>query len=307
MIKPFLKVFVSIALLTLLIHEIDVPVMLSRLRQVNAWWVALASALLMFGQALSALRWSWLARALGLEVRIGRKVQLYFLGMFLSLFLPSIIGGDVARGFLLARGRQGAGWKAAASVILERINGVYAITALTTVALFFVSVPGHWLLLWMLAVAGLWAAMFGYRFWHSRLPAFAARWRDLPLDAPRFIMAWWKGLLLSLVFQTCVVLSTVALGHASGLEMAFPAYTVMVCLVALASALPISFNGFGIREAGYVGFSVYFGGDAEAAAAMAALWVIVLAVAAMPGAWVLWRLGGIGILKKPLSQSPDGV
>jgi len=86
--------------------------------------VVLACLCLIVGQVFSALRWTWLARGLGLTVRTGRKIQLYFLGMFLSLFLPSIIGGDVARGYLLARGKLQSGWVAAASVVLERINGV---------------------------------------------------------------------------------------------------------------------------------------------------------------------------------------
>ncbi|MDX8406005.1 MAG: hypothetical protein R8K50_07630 [Mariprofundus sp.] len=64
------------------------------------------------------------------------------------------------------------------------------------------------------------------------------------------------------------------------------------------TALPLSFNGFGIREAGYVGLAVWFGGSAEAAGAMALLWVLVLAVASAPGGIVLWRMGGKSILER---------
>ncbi len=101
-----------------------------------------------------------------------------------------------------------------------------------------------------------------------------------------------------------VIVTTVILGHAAGLEMSWAAYGVMVGLVSIASTMPVSFNGFGIREAGYVGFATYFGGNPEAAAAMAALWVVVLAVVATPGAWVLWRLGGTSALRQ--KKSPMG-
>jgi len=280
------------------VNYIDMDAVLARLRQVDVRWVVLACVLVFCGQILSAIRWTWLARGLGLTVRVSRKIRIYFLGMFLSLFLPSIIGGDVARGFLLARGRKGAGWQAAASVILERINGVLALTMLTSVCMFMVEMPVRWLSLWLVAVVGLWIGMFTYPFWHRRLPGFLHRWQGLPLDQPVFILAWWKGLGLSFVFQLSIIISTMVIGHAAGLEMSFAAYAVMVGIVALVTALPVSFNGFGVREAGYVGFVSYFGGNTEAAAVMAALWVIVLAVVAAPGAWVLWRMGGTAALRR---------
>jgi len=247
---------------------------------------------------LSAIRWTWLARGLGLTVRTLRKVRLYFLGMFLSLFLPSTIGGDVARGYLLARGRDGAGWAAAASVILERANGVVALTALATGCMFWLDLPRQWWVIWMVSVSAMWLGMLTYPFWHRRLPGLLKHWQSLPIDQPSFHAAWWKSLPMSALFQTLVVEAHVILGQAAGLEMPWAAYGVMVCLVALASAVPISFNGFGIREAGYVGLAAYFGGSADAAAVMAALWVVVLAVTALPGAWVLWQLGGAPALKE---------
>lgn len=303
MIKTLLKIAVSIALLGLLFHYVDLDSVLARLQQVNYWWVVLACAVLMAGQVLSAIRWTWLARGLGLIVRTSRKIKIYFLGMFLSLFLPSTIGGDFARGFLLARGRQGAGWTAAASIILERVNGLLALTLITSICMLSADVPGHWRNLWLLGVALLWAGVLSYPFWHRRLPGFLHRWQGVGIDRPEFFSAWWRAMILSLTFQTVVLLTTMILGHAAGLEMPWSAYGVMVGLVSIATILPISFNGFGIREAGYVGFATYFGGSSEAAAVMAALWVIVLAVVAAPGAWVLWRIGGRAALQKEKASS----
>lgn len=300
MTKLAIKIGISLLLLAGLARYIDLGGVLDRLKNVNFLWVGLACLCLMAGQILSALRWTLLARGLGLTVRIFRKIELYFLGMFLSLFLPSIVGGDVARGYLLARGREGAGWASAASVILERVNGVVAISIIATACMLGLNLPQQWWIAWLLAVAVLWIGMLTYSFWHRRLPRWMQRWQSLPIDQPIFYHAWWKSLVLSIIFQTVVIGVHVILGYAAGLHIPLLAYGVMVCLVALASAIPVSFNGFGIREAGYVGLAAYFGGSTEAAAVMAALWVVVLAVAALPGAWVLWRLGGTrAVLNKP--------
>jgi len=219
--------------------------------------------------------------------------------MFLSLFLPSIIAGDLARGYLLARGRPGQGWAAAASVLLERANGVAAVSLLVTACMFFLPLPQLWWLIWLGGFLILWAVILLYPFWHDHLPGAISHWRDLPLTSPEFRRSWWRSLALSMFFQILIVQAHIFLGMAAGLHLSWAAYGVMVCLVALASALPISFNGFGIREGGYIGLAVYFGGDPGAAAAMASLWVIVLILAALPGGFVLWKLGGMTAIPKP--------
>ncbi|MFQ5355084.1 MAG: lysylphosphatidylglycerol synthase transmembrane domain-containing protein [Mariprofundaceae bacterium] len=287
-----LKLLASALLLAVLLYYLDLESIYQNLRQAEFKWVFAALACLLLGQVLSAVRWAWLAEGLGLSIRIGRKIQLYFLGMFLSLFLPSILGGDVARGYLLAKGRKGQGWAAAASVLLERISGVAALSLLVTGCMFFLKIPGTWWTVWLTGLSIFWAGMLGYRFWQPHLPAFLSRLKQLPLLSASFLLAWRRSIVLSIVFQIMIVQAHVFLGQATGLELSWTAYGVIVCLVALATALPISFNGFGIREGGYVGMAIYFGGDAAAAAAMAVLWVLVLVLAALPGGVVLWNLGG---------------
>jgi len=288
-----LKLLISTALLAALLYFLDLAAVLERLARVDLLWVVAALLCILVGQLLSAVRWAWMARGLGLEVRLIRKVYLYFLGMFLSLFLPSIIGGDVARGVLLARGREGKGWEAAASIILERLNGVVALVLVVAVCLLYLPLPQLWKWVWWLLVLLGFLVLVGYKYLHPRLPDMMASWRGLPLTSDAFQSAWWKSLPMSLAFQVLVVQAHVFLGLAVGLSLSWPEYGVMVCLVALASALPLSFNGFGIREGGYVGFAAYFGASGETAAAMAALWVAVLILASLPGGVVLWRMGGL--------------
>jgi uncharacterized membrane protein YbhN (UPF0104 family) len=297
----WIKLLLSTLLLVWLIWMLDLAAIAGHLQMAKWQWVFAACVCLIVGQVFSAVRWAWLARGLGLCVVIAKKVQLYFLGMFLSLFLPSIIGGDVARGWLLAKGRRDAGWPAAASVILERINGVVGLALLVSFCMLFLKLPSIWIWSWNAGVLLLFAAILTISFWWPVLQASGwhgkwSGWKALQLTSSGFYMAWWKSLPISILFQILVIQAHVFLGMAVGLELSWFAYGFMVCLVALASALPVSFNGFGIREAGYVGLATWFGASSEAAAAMAMLWVLVLAIAALPGGVVLWRMGGTKIL-----------
>ncbi|MDQ6996282.1 MAG: lysylphosphatidylglycerol synthase transmembrane domain-containing protein [Mariprofundus sp.] len=303
----WLKLLLSALLLAYLAWSLDLSGIIELLKTADWKLVFLACLCLIIGQLLSAIRWSWLARGLGLSVLVARKIQLYFLGMFLSLFLPSIIGGDVARGWLLAKGRENAGWPAAASVILERVNGVVGLGLLVSFCMLFLDIPWLWMALWNGGVVILFIALLTTSRWWPLLAASGwsgklSGWKTLPLTSSMFQAAWWKSLPVSIVFQILVVQAHVLLGMAVGMEMSWFAYGFMVCLVALASAIPVSFNGFGIREAGYVSLAVWFGASAEAAGAMAALWVLVLLIVALPGGVVLWKMGGTKILQKDTSS-----
>ncbi|MDQ6962287.1 MAG: lysylphosphatidylglycerol synthase transmembrane domain-containing protein [Mariprofundaceae bacterium] len=293
-----LKLIITLSLLAWVWLYVDIESVWQRIRNIELSLFIYSVFCLISVHLLSGLRWAWIAKGLGIDVSKRRKIRLYYLGVFASLFLPSTIGGDVARAVLLAKGRKGKGWAATASVILDRVNGVYALSLLTSICLLMVSFPESALWAWFLFFIALWSAMLLYPWLHTRLPAFVSAWKGLPLNTPQFRLMWWRSLPISFMLQCLIVQAHVFLGIAVGLEMSWEAYAVMVCLIALAAILPVSLNGFGIREAGYVSFAVYFGGSSDAAAAMSALWIVVLVLTALPGSIILWRLGGSKAIEK---------
>jgi len=298
-----LKLMLTTALLAAVINYVDLSMVWERIRSVNPFWLLASLSCLAVGYIMCGLRRAWMAEGLGIGVSRSRKVRLYFLGMFASLFLPSTIGGDVIRGILLAKseGRKGIGVAAGASGILDRVNGMYALLLLLTFSMLFFEWSISWWVSWLGVVGAAWLGMLFYpwidRHLVGRLPEKLEKLKALPLMQKRFQRQWWRSLPVSFLFQILIVRAHVFLGMAVGLEMSWFAFSIMVGLVALVATLPISLNGFGVREAGYVSFAVYFGASGDAATAMAALWVIVLGIASLPGAWVLWRLGGLNAIR----------
>jgi hypothetical protein len=295
-----LKLGITALLLAAVVTYVDLQALWQKVRAVDPRWLLLSWSCLVVGYVLCGVRWAWMAEGLGMSVSMSRKITLYFLGMFASLFLPSTIGGDVLRGILLARGegRTGAGWQATASVLLDRINGLYALSLLVSLAMFAFHWPVIWWLGWGLGVSAMWIGLALYPRLHGFIPPRFSAIRDLPIGEPLLRARWWRSLPVSFVFQVLIVQAHVFLGMAVGLHMSWPAYAVMVGLVGVMAFLPISLNGLGVREAGYVGFAVYFGADASAAAAMSVLWLVVLSLASLPGAVVLWRLGGLSSFRR---------
>ncbi|MEO0344791.1 MAG: lysylphosphatidylglycerol synthase transmembrane domain-containing protein [Pseudomonadota bacterium] len=85
---------------------------------------------------VSTVKWKALASARGLSVGFPRLLAFYIVGRFYNLILPSSIGGDLIRVFLLGRD-TGRTADAAAVVFVERLTGVVVLLLLAAIALMF--------------------------------------------------------------------------------------------------------------------------------------------------------------------------
>jgi hypothetical protein len=97
--------------------------------------------------------------------------------------------------------------------------------------------------------------------------------------------------LSSIVFQALVALQLVMLASAIDVELPFATAAVALALVTLATLLPVSIGGFGVREGTYV---VLLGGASIAATnatLISVLTVAALFFASLPGAYLLARGG----------------
>ena len=75
---------------------------------------------------ITFIRWGWLNTALGVRLSTGETIRLGFIG-FVFNFLPmGIVGGDLVKGILLTRKNPTLKAECAASVIVDRVIGLYA-------------------------------------------------------------------------------------------------------------------------------------------------------------------------------------
>ncbi len=79
--------------------------------------------------AISSAKWQLFLRERNIELPLGRFMKLYTIGIFFNNFVPTMIGGDIARSYLLGR-RIESQTRSAASVFLERFTGLIALVVL---------------------------------------------------------------------------------------------------------------------------------------------------------------------------------
>jgi uncharacterized membrane protein YbhN (UPF0104 family) len=76
---------------------------------------------------ISSLKWSLFVHERGAQISQIKLFNLYLIGKFFNNFLPSMVGGDLARIYLLGRAISSQS-RSFASVFLERMTGVIGLT-----------------------------------------------------------------------------------------------------------------------------------------------------------------------------------
>ena len=96
-------------------------------------WIFAGFMLVNISMFVRAWRWSVLLQGLGLTVKFGRLVELYFVGNFFNAFLPSGFGGDVVRVVEVAQDVPVN--VASGTVFLDRFTGLLVLFAMGLIAL----------------------------------------------------------------------------------------------------------------------------------------------------------------------------
>src|ERR1700751_518697 len=128
------RVVVSLGLLYLALRGINFAAIQSRLSQINLLWIALAVAVTIFQIFLGALRWREISDLCHAPLSDLRAFRYNMIGSFFNQTLPSSIGSDAVRLWLV--NRTGAGWRAATySIMTDRAVGLIALALIIVASL----------------------------------------------------------------------------------------------------------------------------------------------------------------------------
>ncbi|MBX7166099.1 MAG: flippase-like domain-containing protein [Pirellulales bacterium] len=97
---------------------------------VAAWLVSLAAVM------ITMVRWHLLVVALGLPFKFRDALRLGFLGYMLNLVSPGSVGGDLFKAIFIAREHPQRRAEAVATVVLDRIIGLYGLFLVASIAIF---------------------------------------------------------------------------------------------------------------------------------------------------------------------------
>jgi uncharacterized membrane protein YbhN (UPF0104 family) len=255
-----IKILVSAALLYLALRKANFSDLASRLDLVSAAWLALAVALTFFQIFIGVLRWRIVSDACGAPLPLRQAMRYNVIGSFFNQTLPSSIGGDAVRLWLVAR--SGAGWRAATySIFVDRAIGLVALAILIVASL-----PWSYRLisdsygrsaLTLLDLAAL-AAGAGFLVLGALPWAWLRQWwathhiHACAVIANRVIFSKQNALpiaALSLLVHVLAVVIAWGVVQSIAAPVSFAQTFLLIPPVMLITMLPVSIAGWGVREA----------------------------------------------------------
>lgn len=271
-----LRILVSGLLLYFALRGIHFDELWSRLAGVHVGWFAIWISLSILTNLvqvfLGAMRWKEISAFCHAPLTLAQAFRYNMIGTFFNQTLPSTIGGDAMRLWLV--NRTGAGWRSATySVLVDRAIGLIALALVVVFSLpwsydLIANKQGRIALIivdFAAISAGLGFLVLGFlpwrwlrTWWVTRhfhaCSVIASKVLFGRQTGPKVVLLSLSIHLLTVVIAWCAVRSLLAPAN-------FDQMFLLVPPVALITMLPVSIAGWGLREAtmmlafGYAGLS----------------------------------------------------
>ena len=305
--RIWIKALCSAAFLGFLIWYVGRQDLASVARQADPLYLVLCLLLAPVMVAASAWKWRIVLHREGAPLPFGLLYRSYLVGYFFSNFLPSNVGGDVARSYRAGRA-AGDQNLVAASVVVERITGLLGLLALV------VAVPWlrpelarHPALLGpsAMALAGfILIVVLGLIRWPA--PAAGAdavgRWARLRLLLARFAarsaqalatLRRHPGYLAQVAFWTVLFYALALINvwlafRAFGVDPAAAELAVVLPTAMFVAMMPVALGSLGLAEGSYVFYFGLVGLDPAVTLAMSLLLRIKILLLGAAGGIVYW-------------------
>jgi uncharacterized protein (TIRG00374 family) len=210
-----------------------------------------------------SVRWWRLLALQGIALPFPRALRITWIGYFYALLLPGIGGGDVVRGLYVFREASGAKLRATATVLVDRAVGLYASLCLAGIALVETErwrgasdlrlQPIRLTVLALLVLCSAASALFLWgrsRRFLVRFPAarLAARLSDIAEAFAAQRRTLGSCFLLSLASSASFLAAFWVAGRVLPVDLSATQVLLVVPLVLIANALPLSPGGVGVGE-----------------------------------------------------------
>lgn len=295
-----------------LLYTIGLEQLWATLERAQGQFFAIAFGCYGFTVLLRTLRWQTFLRAQKLPVTLRQLLPLELVGGFFNLILPSSVGGDVVKFYRLGQQYPATTHpRIAGTLIADRLAGIIVLLwlgavmtpfalgnnplTLTTIVL---TVLGTLIIAALLSPwgRGLIEKLPGVAFLLKHRAIHSLYTSLTEYNAPVLRRAF----AIALLFNLAMIGSYIALGAAFQLPVSWTVYFVIVPLLSLAQAIPLTPNGLGVREGGAVALLALFNVSQSGALALALGYLTLLILFGMIGAVIT-----LGYSLRPLLQLPS--
>jgi uncharacterized protein (TIRG00374 family) len=298
-----LKAAVTFALFYWVLAQVEIDPLLGNFKNADIGYLFLALVIHAIAFILFSIRWWYLYYIQDPNWSYKHTVGSYYLGLFFNNILPTGIGGDVVR--IIRLRKTGLNTHLlVSSTLLDRILGLVSILLMGLVAVVFtpnlkLSVDTKILLV----MFGITLAV-GLRFLFSDYIARLAESLHNKFKENKifhFIFTIISTLheyrkkrtqilftlFISFMAQYLIILCFLLIGISLNIEIPVSIYFTIIPIVFVATSLPISIGGLGVRESVLIYLLVFFQADKQAAIALSLIYFATVILITLPGSLVI--------------------
>ncbi|MGR6835327.1 lysylphosphatidylglycerol synthase transmembrane domain-containing protein [Syntrophomonas erecta] len=282
-LKFWLKLLVSMTLLVLILSQVNLSVIIKQVqglpvfKLISVWGLSFLFLTIAAGRSCLLV-----AKRCRVNISLLQSYRFYLTGLFYNQLLPTSIGGDLVRIYMID-GFVGDLYGSSSTVFIERFSGLLAtlMISLAAAGVLYYYLQVRVYINYVVVVLIL-AAIAGFLVMHPATRKVLQRsgpWvrvNRLKVIADRFLgtlqeYRYHPGLLmktsfLSLCYQLSDILVAYLLGRMAGIELNFWYFLLFIPLVYVVTLIPISINGLGVRENTMV--FLFAGAGVESSAAL---------------------------------------
>jgi glycosyltransferase 2 family protein len=300
--RPWVRIAGSLLILTMLLAFLPLHKVAAALRiiPVSLWLCIVAGFLLT--HLIGAVKWRFTLRLSDARLTFPQAIRCYFAGVFGTIFLPSVVGGDVVRmglAFGVQRNRAGV----LLGSLVDRLLDIVALAVVAGAGVLLLPQtldPRHRRA--FIAVAILFAtgcaallALLLFMPW-QRLP-YKLRRASVKLrraarsmaSRPQYVLV---SCALSLLIQTGLLALSLTIADACGLHINFRIWLLVWPLAKLLALAPVTLGGLGVREAGLVAMLAPFGVAPVLALAVGLAWESIIVAGGLGAGLISFLIGG---------------
>ena len=271
----------------------------SGLVELDLRWMSLALLIMCSQILLVALRWRDIIVTCGAKVPLATVLGYTFIGQFFGQVLPSTVGGDAARIWLLAR--RGTGWSTATySVLIDRVVGVSILAAMVVICLPWtlniihdpiaraaLALIGFGTLIVVFLALGVQNLGVMERWWPTRHFAIASRitWRLCRSVTGVRVAA----LSFAIHLMTAMIAWSAAMAAHAAIDFVHVLFLILP--VMLIATIPVSIAGWGVRESAMV-LAFSYAGLAESDGLIVSILFGIVNLAAGAIGGIVWVASG---------------
>ncbi len=261
--NTLIRIIISVVLLSIIIYMIGFDKIKQEISHTILWIFLLTILVENFGVLISAKKWQLLLNDKGIRIAYKEALLYYYIGSFFNTMMPSSVGGDVIKAYML--GKKTDKTEVFSSVIMDRLTGLIAVIliALSSIILFYSRLPRDAISFALIIICLFslsFVALIKTSFFEKIVEVIFSRWKKAnnffqaiiaSLKAYNSKKLFLSALLISFLFHLLMILNNYLLSLSIGLKVPPIYFFIFVPLAELLVALPISIQGFGVRESSY--------------------------------------------------------